>query len=106
MTRVIFRGFLLIFSVMVLLAPLTSCTSSKHCPAIAGTGNSATQKGARFVGTRKGTCPGNTSTGNYKPKVKNKREDGLMSAKMERQLAKSQNKKSSPIESKKLSMDQ
>lgn len=106
MTRLIFRGFVVLLSVMALQMPLTSCTSSKHCPAIAGTGNSATHKSGRVVGTRKAGCAGTSSTGTYKPKVKRKKEDGLMSAKMERQMAKAQAKKASPIESKKLSMDQ
>jgi hypothetical protein len=58
------------------------------------------------VGTRKAGCAGVSGTGNYKPKVKNKREDGLTSSKMERQMAKANAKKAGPIESRKLSMDQ
>lgn len=104
------RPFLLrsIFVLATFLAAntlLTSCASSKHCPAVAGTGNSAThQRG--LLSSRKNGCAGVKGTGNYKPKVKNKREDGLTSKKMEKQMAKAQDKKAGPLESRKLSMDQ
>lgn len=80
---------------------VTSCKS--YCPAIDGTGNTASRGVRRTFGRT--DCPGVNSTGNYKPKVKNKREDGLMSAKMARQMQKADNKKAGPIESKKLHFD-
>lgn len=104
MRRTLIHGFFAISALLLMQASLPSCTSSKHCPAVAGTGNSATYKGGHNVGTRKAGCAGVNGTGNYKPKLKNKREDGLTSAKMERQMAKAQ--KSSPIEGKTLSVDQ
>lgn len=82
---------------------LTSCASSKHCPAVAGTGNSSSRRGGLV---KAGKCPATAGTGNYKPKVRRKPQDGLMSAKMERQMAKSKKKKAGPIEKRKLSMDQ
>lgn len=61
---------------------LASCTNQAHCPGVAGTGNSATHKG----GSRKAHCAGTASTGNFKPKVRNKKEDGLYSKKMARAM--------------------
>jgi hypothetical protein len=82
-------------------AAFTSCKS--YCPAVDGTGNSAS-RGTR-ISLGRSDCPAVRGTGNYKPKVKNKREDGLTSAKMERQIAKANKKKAGPIENKKLSFD-
>lgn len=81
---------------------LTSCASSKHCPAVAGTGNSSSRKGGLVKG---GKCPATAGTGNFKPKVKRKPEVGLMSPKMERQMAKANKKKSKPIVKRTLSAD-
>ncbi len=94
----------LAFGALLLLADttLTSCSSSKHCPAVAGTGNSASR--AKGFG-RGGSCPAVKGTGNYKPHVKRKKEDGLMSKKMEKQMAKADKKDSSPIQKRKLSFD-
>lgn len=96
--------FLILGSVLVFSdTMLTSCASSKNCPAVAGTGNSASRKGGMIKG---GKCPAVAGTGNYKPKVKRKPEDGLMSKKMAKQMARSKNKKAGPIAKKKLSVDQ
>jgi hypothetical protein len=80
---------------------VTSCKS--YCPAVDGTGNTAS-RGTR-ISLGRSDCPAVRGTGNYKPKVKNKREDGLTSAKMERSIAKANKKKAGPIENKKLSFD-
>ena len=82
MRKLVFR-LLLLGSVLVFSdGLLTSCASSKHCPAVAGTGN-------------------------YKPKVRRKPQDGLMSKKMEKQMAKGNKPgKGGPIAKKKLSVDQ
>lgn len=80
---------------------LTGCKS--YCPAVDGTGNTASRGVRRTFGRT--DCPGVNSTGNYKPKVKNKREDGLVSPKMAREMAKADRKKAGPIESKKLHFD-
>ena len=105
MRHTLIRTSLALATLFTMATALPSCVSTNHCPAIAGTGNSATHK-TGFLTSRKNGCAGVKGTGNYKPKVKNKREDGLMSAKMEKQMAKAQAKKTSPIESRKLSMDQ
>jgi hypothetical protein len=80
---------------------LTACKS--YCPGVDGTGNSASRGTRRTFGRT--DCPAVAGTGNYKPKLKNKREDGLTSAKMERQLSKAAHKNSSPVEKKKLHFD-
>lgn len=82
---------------------LPSCKS--YCPGVDGTGNSASRQTRRSISLGKSHCPAVAGTGNYKPKVKNKKEDGLMSAKMERQMAKSEKKKAGPLESRKLSFE-
>lgn len=81
---------------------LSSCTSSKHCPAVAGTGNSASR--AKGFG-RGGSCPAVKGTGNYKPKVRRKPQDGLMSKQMEKQMAKAEKKDAKPIQKRKLTAD-
>lgn len=81
---------------------LTSCAGTNHCPAVAGTGNSASRGG----GAKKKYCAGVNGTGNFKPKVKRKAENGLMSKKQEKQMAKAQRKKAGPIQSRTLSVDQ
>lgn len=103
MRKLLFKGILV--GSMFLLADLTftSCASSTHCPAVAGTGNSATHRGG---GAKKKYCAGVNGTGNFKPKVKKKKEDGLTSRKMEKSIAKSKQQKAGPLEQKKLSMDQ
>ena len=80
---------------------LTACTSD--CPGVDGTGNSASRSTRRTFGRT--DCPAVAGTGNYKPKLKNKKEDGLTSAKMERAMAKAAHKNSSPVEKKKLHFD-
>jgi hypothetical protein len=76
--------FLILTGIFCLsMAVLSSCTSQAHCPGVAGTGNSATHKGG---GGRKTHCPGTASTGNFKPKVSNKKQDGLYSKKMARSM--------------------
>ena len=80
---------------------VTSCKS--YCPAVDGTGNTASRGVRRTFGRT--DCPAVAGTGNYKPKLKNKREDGLMSTKMARQMAKANRKKAGPIESKRLHFD-
>lgn len=102
MRQLLLKGILV--GSMFLLADLslTSCSSSAHCPAVAGTGNSATARG----GAKKKYCAGVNGTGNFKPKVKKKKEDGLTSRKMEKSIAKSKQQKAGPLEQKKLSMDQ
>ena len=104
MRKLVFR-LLLLGSVLVFSdGLLTSCASSKHCPAVAGTGNSASRKGGLVKG---GKCPAVAGTGNYKPKVRRKPQDGLMSKKMEKQMAKGNKPgKGGPIAKKKLSVDQ
>ena len=102
MRRYIVQALFIAFAFLAAETTLTSCASHSSCPGIAGTGNSATHKG----GFRsKNNCPGVKGTGNYKPKVRNKKEDGLMSAKMARQMEKANRKKSGPIKSKTLSAD-
>ena len=93
-----------VFGALLLLADttLTSCASSKHCPAVAGTGNSATR--VKGFG-RGGSCPAVKGTGNYKPKVRRKPQDGLVSKEMARQMAKAEKKNSSPIQKRKLTAD-
>ncbi len=101
-----FRLFKLTFAAtLIVLAnfALTSCKS--YCPGVDGTGNSASRETRRSISLGKSHCPAVAGTGNYKPKVKNKREDGLTSAKMERQMAKAANKNNNPIEKKKLHFD-
>ena len=80
---------------------VTSCKS--YCPAVDGTGNTASRGVRRTFGRT--DCPAVAGTGNYKPKLKNKREDGLTSAKMARAMAKAEKKKAGPIESKRLHFD-
>lgn len=75
---------------------LTSCSSSAHCPAVAGTGNSAVSSHR----ASKKYCAGVKGTGTIKPKQKNRIEDGNFSKKVERQLAKSKN--ADPIQQKTL----
>ena len=82
---------------------LTSCKS--YCPGVDGTGNSASRETRRSISLGKSHCPAVAGTGNYKPKLKNKKEDGLSSAKMERAIAKAAHKNSSPVEKKKLHFD-
>lgn len=103
MRKYLFQILLLGGIVLFADTTLTSCASSKNCPAVAGTGNSSSRKGGLIKGTK---CPATAGTGNYKPKVKRKPEVGLMSPKMERQMAKANKKKTSPIESRKLSAEQ
>lgn len=105
MRHTLIRTSLALATLLTMATALPSCVSTNHCPAIAGTGNSATHK-TGFLTSKKNGCAGVKGTGNYKPKVKNKREDGLMSPKMEKQMAKAQAKKAGPIDSRKLSMDQ
>ncbi len=95
--QLLILGSVLVFSDTM----LTSCSSSKNCPAVAGTGNSASRQGGLIKG---GKCPAVAGTGNYKPKLNRKPQDGLMSKKMAKQMAK--NKKAGPIAKKKLSVDQ
>lgn len=64
----------------------TSCNS--YCPAVSGTGNSASHK--KRVVKRK-YCAGVSSTGNKKVKVKRKKEDGLFSKKMNKEVHKHNN---------------
>lgn len=95
---------LLLVSVLVgSTVALTACKS--YCPAVDGTGNSASRGVRRTLSLGRPDCPAVRGTGNYKPKVKNKREDGLMSPKMARQMEKANRKKAGPIESKKLHFD-
>ncbi len=103
MRKLVFK--LLILGSVVIFSDtlLTSCASSKHCPAVAGTGNSASRKGGLVKG---GKCPAVAGTGNFKPKVNRPPQDGLTSRKMEKQIAKAKSKKTSPIAKKKLSVDQ
>jgi hypothetical protein len=82
---------------------LPACRS--YCPGVDGTGNSASRQSRLTLFPSKAHCPAVAGTGNYKPKVKNKKEDGLTSPKMERQMAKAANKKAGPLESKKLHFD-
>ena len=89
--------------VLMISGGLPSCASSKHCPAVAGTGNSATR--VKGFG-RGGSCPAVKGTGNYKPKVRKKKEDGLISKDMAKAMAKAEKKKTSPIKKRKLSFDQ
>ena len=84
-------------------AALPACKS--YCPGVDGTGNSASRSEHRTLFPKKSHCPAIAGTGNFKPKVKNKREDGLTSPKMERQMAKAAAKKAGPIEAKKLHFD-
>ena len=95
----------LMISAMFVLADLslTSCASRTHCPAVQGTGNSASVGGGR---AKKKYCAGVNGTGNFKPKVKKKKEDGLTSKKMEKSIAKAKQKDADPIQKRKLSMDQ
>ena len=102
MRKYLFHALFLSFAFLMAETTLTSCASRNHCPAVAGTGNSATHKGG-FRG-KKG-CAGVTGTGNAKPKVRKKKEDGLTSRKMEKQIAKAERKKAGPIKSKTLSAD-
>lgn len=81
---------------------LTSCKT--YCPAVDGTGNTASRGVRRTFG--RSDCPAIAGTGNYKPKLKNKREDGLMSPKMAKQMAKAERKKQGPMVSKKLEFKQ
>jgi hypothetical protein len=80
---------------------VTSCKS--YCPAVDGTGNTASRGVRRTFGRT--DCPAVAGTGNYKPKLKNKREDGLTSPKMARAMAKAEKKKAGPIVSKRLHFD-
>lgn len=82
---------------------LTGCKS--YCPGVDGTGNSASRSDHRTLFPRKSHCPAVAGTGNYKPKLSNKREDGLTSPKMARQMAKAAAKKGGPVEAKKLHFD-
>ena len=61
---------------------VTGCKS--YCPGVDGTGNSASRNTNRAIRLGKSHCPAVAGTGNQKPKLKRKKEDGLMSAKMER----------------------
>lgn len=101
------RRFLkLTFAVCLLALISFSATSCKsYCPGTDGTGNSASRETRRSISLGKSHCPAVAGTGNYKPKLKNKKEDGLTSAKMERQMAKAANKNNNPIEKKKLHFD-
>lgn len=103
MRKFLFKALLLGSIVVFADGFLTSCASSKHCPAVAGTGNSASR--AKGFGGG-GKCPAVKGTGNYKPKVRRKPQVGLTSKKMDKAMAKAQKKKSSPIQSRTLSADQ
>jgi hypothetical protein len=94
---------LLLLAVVSLSLPVGVSSCKSYCPAVDGTGNTAS-RGTR-ISLGRSDCPAVRGTGNYKPKVKNKREDGLTSAKMERSIAKANKKKAGPIENKKLSFD-
>jgi hypothetical protein len=96
-------GTLFVSAILLSNVALTSCKS--YCPGVDGTGNSASRETRRSISLGKSHCPAVAGTGNYKPKLKNKKEDGLTSPKMERQMAKAANKKAGPLESKKLHFD-
>ncbi len=82
----------------------TGCKS--YCPGTDGTGNSASRSTKRSIRLGKSHCPAVAGTGNQKPKMKRRKpEDGLVSKKMARQMAKADKKKAGPIEAKKLSFD-
>lgn len=100
MKRTITRCLLALGFLALIAASLPSCKT--YCPGVDGTGNSATRGANRGIFIGKSHCPAVSGTGNYKPKVKNKKEDGLMSAKMERQMERANSKKAGPLESKKL----
>ncbi|MEM1000768.1 MAG: hypothetical protein AAGN35_27185 [Bacteroidota bacterium] len=103
MHKLLFKGVLITGLFLIADFGLTSCASSAHCPAVAGTGNSASRK---MGGAKKKYCAGVKGTGNFKPRVKRKKEDGLTSKKMERAMAKSERKKAGPLQQKTLSVDQ
>ena len=90
---------------LLVLASLALPSCKSYCPGVDGTGNSASRSDHRTLFPSKSHCPAVAGTGNYKPKLSNKREDGLTSPKMARQMAKSANKKAGPIEAKKLHFD-
>jgi hypothetical protein len=102
MRKLLLKGLMLSAFFLVADLGLTSCASRTHCPAVAGTGNTATRSGR----ARKKYCAGVNGTGNFKPKVKRKKEDGLTSRKMDRAMAKAQKKKAGPLKQKTLSVDQ
>lgn len=95
----LFLGGILIFADL----SLTSCTSRNHCPAVAGTGNSASRK-AGFG--RGGSCPAVKGTGTSKPKIRRKPQVGLTSKKMDKAMAKAKKKDAKPIQKRTLSADQ
>jgi hypothetical protein len=94
--------FLVLVMVMGLILP--SCRST-YCPGVDGTGNSASRSNHKSISIGKPKCPAVAGTGNYKPKLSNKKEDGLTSPKMARAMAKAERKKASPIQSRKLSFE-
>jgi hypothetical protein len=93
----------LLFALLVVGANfgLTACRS--YCPGVDGTGNTASRGSRRTFGRT--DCPAISGTGNYKPKVKLKREVGLMSPKMKRKMAKANRKNADPIETKRLNFE-
>ena len=99
----LFRLFLVVSMFLVADLSMTSCRSS-YCPGVDGTGNSASRGGGRRLFGRS-DCPAVKGTGNFKPKVKRKKEDGLMSPKQKKTMAKANEKKAGPIKKQKLSFD-
>ena len=102
MKKLLFSGLFLISFSLMSTGALTSCASRTHCPAVAGTGNSASS-GSR--GAKKKYCAGVKGTGTIKPKRKNRIEDGNFSIKTEKARLKAKKKNTSPIKQKKLQAD-
>lgn len=91
---------ILLFGIFV-LGELTLTSCSHYCPAVTGTGNTASA--GRHKG---GHCAGVKSTGTIKPKRKRVIEDGNFDPKMAKAMAKAERKKAKKIDKKQLSADQ
>ncbi|MCB9233578.1 MAG: hypothetical protein H6581_18115 [Bacteroidia bacterium] len=99
MKKIISRTVLFSSFALIMGATAVSCASRAHCPAVAGTGNSAS---ASHKGASGKYCAGVKGTGTIKPKQKKRIEDGNFSKKMEREKLRAQNKPHDPIQQKTL----
>ncbi len=88
-----------LLAALFILTCFSSC--SHYCPAVTGTGNSATL----HTKHKKSHCAGVQSTGTIKPKQKHRIEDGLIDPKMAKAMAKANKKNAEPVSKKTLSAD-
>ena len=89
MPRKVFPNLITLVGLLLLIAMGTiACSGPAHCPGNASTGTYKPGKTAsrKYKGKSNKKCPGTASTGTSKPKRKRKPEDGLFSKEMKKAM--------------------